>query len=1006
MVISNPTTVLTPIVSATGTLTSASQVEYTTSTGTSDTQTQVAALSTMVSQVGRLGIGWNYETDTTAGAGDTSFRFNNADPGQATVIYFHQNSLSGRFDEFIEQFASGGFIYLQDNTNTGNNYLFITTALATDEGVFYSFPVTIEQSSGTFTGAAGDRFNVEFLPASTGGGGGTPLPNRFLNEITEQDVPSYVRKVDTEGEVRFWLRTALVTQAGINEPGTGLRIDESNGDLGADGDTFEQATNVNNAYIYVTLNNSFADATDLNTVALIIRENVGEPDERIKNAVNFGQNFLEDAGLTITGRIVYRSNTGFEGNSAFIDYHNTDTLELFFIDTERQFTVTEANAPNVDLTRTIRDLPESALSADVQTKLNRDATLPPDDQFKLDQFVETSSQTTPAGLTGSEAIYYRRGGFKQDVGDWFVTDFFTGLPPNLGDQTATWLVAVPHDTTVTRFDGLEGGSAVATEVDRNIVIDGAAEPAYDLYTVPLPSTASATNFFLAFGTRLVISEIDPTALIKIGIDNLTPALEARIDNNPNPTILSAGLADLNSHIEVEGIMGMSWTTSSNPPADVRGATYTRTFAALWDENRRTFTGNYFDDLADPTITIPSQQNIHFFADANDANNRFLGKQSWVDSTIRINGLPLTNTFTKVFGFSALIPETFEGNVVLFQAGPASQQRILRATEVDGRVQIQARRGALDGALENQSVNRFLNVINTDSNLGHAVGNAVNTLRFVLTASDPVQNYLVQVTRFLNGSETSGESFTQTITDRDTDVAGVVTNLFSNELQVTHSYDADFDNNGTPTDVIQITTNNVGNANISYIFDIVYTVTEQVQTSSTSSFQLLDTVNFGTELDFVFILERQNFNNTSANSPLQLKIVFNGVEENDFVLNLGANAFDFSDVTFGDTRDCLISNIQIYDFTAPSAFDFPTHRLLSEFYQRRNEWFGLFRAPGFTSRNYTIDGGVVLIDEDGTQFDVIERFKTALTSPLTLTAPDMGMWQVSVTNAGVLETTSV
>lgn len=139
MVITNPTTVLTPIVSATGTLTAASQVEYTTLTGTSDTQTQVAALSTMVSQVGRLGIGWNYESDTTAGAGDTSFRFNNADPALATVIYFHQNSLSGRFDEFIEQFASGGFIYLQDNTNTGNNYLFATTALATDEGVFYSF---------------------------------------------------------------------------------------------------------------------------------------------------------------------------------------------------------------------------------------------------------------------------------------------------------------------------------------------------------------------------------------------------------------------------------------------------------------------------------------------------------------------------------------------------------------------------------------------------------------------------------------------------------------------------------------------------------------------------------------------------------------------------------------------------------------------------------------------------------------------------------------------------
>lgn len=997
MVITNPTTVLTPIVSATGTLTAGSQIELTIPAGTSDAQTQISALNTMISQVGRLGIGWNFDAETTAGAADMSFRFNNADPSQATVLYFHQNSLSGRFDEFIEQFASGGFIYLQDNTNTGNNYLFTTTATATDEGVFYSFPVTIEQSSGTFTGAAGDRFNVEFLPASTGGGGGTPLPNRFLNEISEQDIASYVRKIDTEAEVRFWLRTQLVTQGTINDSGTGLRIDESNGDLGQDGDTFESATNVNNAYIYVTLNNAFADSADLNTFVCLIRENVGESDERIKDAVIFGQGFLEDTGLTISGRTVYRSNTGFDGNGSFINYHNTDTIELFFLDTEREFTVTAANAANVDLTRTISDLPENALSQDLQAKINQDIDLPPDDRFKLNQFVETSTDTTAAVLTGTEAIYYREGVFKPNVSDWFVSTLNDGVPPNLGSATYTLLVAVPQDTAVTAFNGTESGTATATEINRDVVIEGAADRAYDLYNVVLPATASASNNFVPFGTRTVISEIDPTSLIKFGLDNLQTDLEARINNRPDNTILSPGLQDLNSHISVEGIMGMTWTASTNPPQDVRNATYTRVFAALWDENRRTFTQNYFDDLADPTITVPSQQNIHFFADANDPNNRFPGKQSWVDSTIRIQGAPLTNTFTKVWGFSARIPETFTGNVVLFQAGPASQQRILRAREVDGRVQIQARQGDLNGPLEPQAVFRNLNVINTDTNLGHMAGNAANTLRFVLTANDPVQSYLVQVRRFLNGSLTSGESFTQNITDRDTDVAATISNLFAGELAITHSYDADFDNDGEPTDVIQITTNNVGNANISYIVDIRYTVTEQVQTSSASSFQTVDTVDFGTDLDFVFVLERQNFNNESANSPLQLKIVFNGVQENTFQLNLGANAFDFSDVTFGDTRDCLISNIQIYDFSAPAAFDFPSHRLLSEFYQRRNEWFGLFRAPGFSSRNYTIDGGAVLTDEDGTQFDVIERFKAI---PTTAASDLAEVFQAPNTGAGL------
>ena len=997
MVITNPTTVLTPIVSATGTLTAGSQIEVTVPAGTTDAQTQITNLNTMISQVGRLGIGWNYDSATVAGADDLSFRFNTANPADATVLYFHQNSLSGRFDEFIEQFASGGFIYLQDNTNTGNNYLFTTTALPVDSGTYYTVAVTLEQSSGTFTAAAGDRFNVEWLPISQSGGGGTPLPNRFLNEISEQASAAYVRKVDTEGEVRFWLRTGLVSPANINDTGVGLRIDESNGDLGQDGDTLEQAANVSNAYLYLTLDNTFHDATDLNTLAVVITANDGETDERIVSAVNLGQNFQNETTLDplVGNRRVYRSNTGYIGGGPRLNYINIQTIELFFIDTENVFTITQANAPNVDITRGVKNIPETALANDVQAKLNQEFAFSPLDRQRLDAFVADSTTSTAALLSGSSVIYYRDELFSPDANDWLSTTFDVGLPPNMGTATDTYLVAVPHATALSSFNGTESGTATIVVVDTDVRLENAAQFAYDLYTVTMPVSASLTNTFRPFGTITTINELDASSLVKIGIDNLTPALEARINNNPNTTILSPGLADLNSHITVEGIMGMTWTPSTNPPRDVRNATYTRTFAALWDENRRTFTQNYFDDLADPTITIPSQQNIHFFADANDSNNRFLGKQSWVDSTIRINGLPLTNTFTKVFGFSALIPETFTGNVVLFQAGPASQQRILRATEVDGRVQIQARRGALDGPLVNQAVNRFLNVINTDSNLGNASGNAVNTLRYVLNASDPVQNYLVQVRRYVNGTFQSGESFTQTITDRDTDVPAQVANLFSNELQVTHSYDADFDNNGVPTDVIQITTNNVGNANISYIFDIVYSVVEQVQTSTNSSFQVLDTVDFGTELDFVFIVERVNANNTAANSPLQLKIVFNGVEENDFPLNLGANAFDFSDITFGDTRDCLISNIQIYDFTAPAPFDFPIHRLLSEFYQRRNEWFGLFNAPGFTSRNYTIDGGAVLTDEDGTQFDIIERLKLV---PTTASSDLLQVYQAADTTS--------
>lgn len=973
---------MTPIVSATGTLTSGGQIETTAAGGgTSSAQSDITNLQTMISQVGRLGIGWNFENQTTAGADDESFRFNTADPNDATVLYFHQNSLAGRFDEFIEQFAAGGFIYLQDNTNTGNSFLFVTTAVPTDQGTYYSVPVTLEQKGGTFTAVEDDRFNVEFLPASASGSANVQLPNRFLNEISEQAAPSHVRKVDTEGEIRFWLRTGLVTPSNINDSGVGLIIAESNGDLGADGDTLEQSTDVPNAYLYMTIGDTFHDATDLNTLAVVITENLGETDERVVSAVNLGQNFQNETALDafVGNRRVYRSNTGYLGNGSFLNYQNTQTIELYFIDTEQFFTISEANAPNVDITRGVKNIPETALANAVQAKLNQEFSFSPVDRFRLDQFVETSTTSTPAVLTGTDVIYYRDSLFTSNANDWLQTTFDSGLPPNLGSETYTLLVAVPHATVLTSFNGSESGTATIVAGDTDIRLDNAAQSAYDLYTVTMPVTASATNVFQPFGTTTTITELDASAVVKVGTDNLLPELEARIDRDAGRTQLSAGLADLNSHISVAGIPGANWTAASNPP-DVRGATYSRTFAMLWDENQRQTPGNYFGDLADPTITVPAQANIHFFSDPQDENNRFQGKQSWVDSTVRVNGAPLTDTPTKVWAFSCLIPETFEGNIVLFQAGPDSTQRVLRCTMVDGVPRLQARRGNLDGATENHVVRRFLQVLNTDLTTAHWAGNSTNATDFELRASDPVQNYLVQVTRYENGAETSAESFTQNIADRDVDVAAQNASLFSNELTVTHSYDADFDNAGETVDVIRLSTTDPADGTISYVVDIDYTVTEVVQQSSSSQFQTINTVAINREIDVVFLLEKENGNNTNANAPLQLKINVNGVSDNDFAMNLGANVFDFSDVRFGDTRDCLTSNIQVYDFTAPQPFDFPTHSILNTFYQRRNEWFGLFRAPEDASRNYTIDGGVILTDEDATAFDVIERFKSISTDP--------------------------
>ena len=405
--------------------------------------------------------------------------------------------------------------------------------------------------------------------------------------------------------------------------------------------------------------------------------------------------------------------------------------------------------------------------------------------------------------------------------------------------------------------------------------------------------------------------------------------ETAVGSSPNPANdnpnFSDGLRDFNGHIAAQHITGTTWTNAPNPTPH-RNSTISRVFAMGWNENQRTGvgSGNYFEDMPNPAITIPSQQNIHFFENPQDESNLFQGKQSWFDSTVRVNGLPLINDFRKIISFSAKIPNVPTGNasrtIDLLQVGPTTAQGLLRVSYENGVAHLQARRGNRDGELTNFSARRFLNLLNTDTNLAHWAGNAVNTTRVVLKDSDPIaQGFLVQIKRYSNGAFTGGESFVQNITSRDTDVASQVSTLFSSELQITHSYDSGFDNNGELINVIEMTTNNVGNATISYVVDVTYSVTESVQSSTTSSFQTINTVSPGSEIDLVFLFETQIATATGDNAPLQLKLNYNGVSDNDVILNLAANAFDFSDLTFGDTSNCFISQIQVYDYVAPQTF---------------------------------------------------------------------------------------
>lgn len=547
MTLVNPDVFDRSIVSANGVLTSASQIQ---ASDSQSVEQRLARVDTNITRLLNAAIGWRYETETVQDPGLNSFRFNNSDPTLATIIYVDVFSISGRFDEYLLQYPTGGFIYLQDTTNRVNNFLFRTTGAITQAGGtdgWFVIPVENLRSQSTITAVATDRFTFIFLPpASSGTGGGGELPNMFLNEISVIQRPVFTRKIDTEATVRIWVRSALVTPATVATPGVGLVIAEANGDLPEDGDTFQDDQDLLNHYLYFTIDDSFDSATDLNTVWVVRKNSAGE----LRDAVNVGSDFIlqTDIDGAAAGK-PYRSNTGYNGNGGRINYTTGDTIELFFGDTVDLFVVSQTNAPNVDLTESIKSLNENQLSESLSAIVNFQHGSPFIDQFKLDQLVAVSSTSTSATLTGVENVYFKKGAFSRQSIDYFTTTFDTGLPPNLGTENVVWTVVVPNVVAVSSASGEESGTAVATLVKRDVLFDDISGT-FSVYEITLPPTASETNDFLLVGTSTTVTLINPTSLFQINRTNVEPDFLTHIENPSGTDTDSARITALENKITV------------------------------------------------------------------------------------------------------------------------------------------------------------------------------------------------------------------------------------------------------------------------------------------------------------------------------------------------------------------------------------------------------------------------------------------------------------------------
>lgn len=361
----------------------------------------------------------------------------------------------------------------------------------------------------------------------------------LLDEFAEANRMVFNEKIDTEAVIRFWFRENSVTSANINDPGVGLVISEANGDLSEDGDTYQDDMDHENELLYMSIDTAYLNngGADLTNKYVVFKEG-----DTVIQAIQISSGFTNLGTFGLAGNNTFFELTSGGLGGQFAQYHSGQTIEVFVEATEQFFEIPESNADNVDLTRGVKDLPETALDNDVIGKLNAEGTLPYDDQFKLDQLVEVTTNPAISAADDGSTIYWKYGGFSTSLADYFVSDFGTGLPPNLNDTTTTYIALVPHQYTLTEFTGPGGESGTVTAITPSI-------RNFNAYRVSVTPTTNAENFILPIGTVLSISEIDLSDLIKVDRNNLTQALKDDIDNdNPSGNVDSARLTAVESKV--------------------------------------------------------------------------------------------------------------------------------------------------------------------------------------------------------------------------------------------------------------------------------------------------------------------------------------------------------------------------------------------------------------------------------------------------------------------------
>lgn len=821
----------------------------------------------------------------------------------------------------------------------------------------------------------------------------------FLNQITEIDTHFDNRLIDRSdvNEVNVWLSPFILDHAPFlnpstdpNNPQTG-ETDEYEGgreDRGSDNE-FEFSSNLPSRLVYIDIDGSFP-VSELENVFLVQRD---------RDGIEISRHSLDDefrpvvlTGSTDTYYVF--DDIAAQDNFSSINYINGQTLSVVFQGTTRNFRISQS----VDLIPTLKDasIPINKLSRNVQSQLNTNHALTHDQEKKLEGLtLRTDSEVIPNNFS----FYAKLNSFSNDLSDYHSIEQQNGLLPDY-ERTITYYLLIPTEITTTQLQKVESTTTKQALTSHGVLSatdSSGNENIYNAFSVTLPAITGANsvldNAWQIDGTRNTSVLNGAVDDFKIHMGNLDEDILGRLSHDVTPPTLPDNLQRLSRDLTVETRTESGWRELPTP---IRSE-LTRQFAALWDENRRTFTGNYFDDLTPGIDIIGFATNTIFYYEnpTDPLNTAFPGATSFIENdNIRFrntspNTTPISDGYNKIIGFDYALQRTLENdeNEPMLRFGNTATP--LLALADDEGLYLNIGRG--DGGQHTRTYAQPLQVDNNQwgTRVGESIqGESEIIIPQSLTGSLDVN---IHIREWDNDNDEGTHTETISITNLGSD-QNFGSRTFNylilgtpSTLTVTINYDAVNNDLSNTRRVLFVHSPVLTNAALHYDISADYTVTETWNTSTTyarrpvnagdshDDFGLFDprlwTTEHVRERNRVLIaIEKYVATDTSSDPEMAVRMIVDGELENrgnKIRLHRPMSDFTFNDINFGNSI-CAISHVQCYDYEEDLE---PTGQELQTLYSRGNSWLGAFTNRDAITDRFIINAdielqageGIILVD---------------------------------------------